>query len=186
MPNTTFVTTLLALVLASASNAAAAHGNHTTSQAKPSPFIGITQTSLKIKLDTLPNATWKADAIGVNAGLPLTNNIWLEAKGLKGTNSTSINNTRRELDHYIGLNLVGRLPIISTGFSLYGSVGAGQTKLSTTGPGIQTSESNSSLGYGFGVMYNTGPFNFRVGYESLFNDDGIEIDGMNVSGGYRF
>jgi hypothetical protein len=58
--------------------------------------------------------------------------------------------------------------------------------LSTTGPGIARSESNSSLGYGFGVMYNTGPFNFRVGYESLFNDDGIEIDGVNVGGGYRF
>lgn len=186
MPNPTFTTTLLACILAIASQSAAANGNEPNIEVNPSPFIGIIQTSLKIKFDKLPNETWKADAIGVNAGLNVTNNIWLEAKALKGTSSTSVNNTRRELNHYLGFNLVGRLPIISTDFSLYGSVGAGQTKLTTTGPGIRTSQSGSSWNYGFGVMYNTGPLNLRIGYESLFNDGGTEIDGVNIGGSYHF
>lgn len=153
---------------------------------KPSPFIGLTHTSLKIKFDELPDTTWRSDAVGVTAGIPLADNVWLEAKALKGTNSTTQSNIRMELDHYLGINLVGRLPIISTGFSLYGSVGAGKTKLTTSTPGFQTSESDTSLGYGFGVMYNNGPFNFRVGYENLYSDEGTEIDGVNVSGLYRF
>ena len=153
---------------------------------KPSPFIGLTHTSLKIKLDDLPNTTWRTDAIGVTAGIPLTNNVWLEAKALKGTSGTTQSNIRMELDHYLGINLIGRLPIITTGFSLYGSVGAGKTKLTASAPGFQASESDTGLGYGFGVMYNSGPFNFRVGYENLYSDDGTEIDGMNVAGSYRF
>lgn len=153
---------------------------------KPSPFIGLTHTSLKIKFDDLPNTTWRTDAVGVNAGVPLTNNVWLEAKALKGINGTTQNNVRMELDHYLGINLLGRLPIITTGFSLYGSIGAGKTKLTASAPGVQANASDTGLGYGFGVMYSTGPLNFRIGYENLYSDDGTEIDGVNVGGSYRF
>ena len=153
---------------------------------KPSPFIGLTHTSLKIKFDDLPDTTWRTDAVGVNAGIPLTDNVWLEAKALKGTSGTTQNNVRMELDHYLGINLIGRLPIITTGFSLYGSIGAGKTKLTASGPGFQASASETGLGYGFGVMYSTGPLNFRIGYENLYSDEGAEIDGVNVAGSYRF
>lgn len=152
----------------------------------PSPSLGLVHTSLKIKFDDLPNTTWKADAIGVNAGLPLTNNVWLEAKALKGINSTTQGNVRMELDHYLGINLVGRLPITTTGFSLYGSVGAGKTKLTASAPGLDGSASETGMSYGYGVMYNTGPFNLRIGYENLYNEDGAEIDGWNVGASYRF
>ena len=182
MPNTKLKTTILACSVAFVSHTVAAQGN----QPKSSPFIGLTQTSLKIKFDELPNNSWKTDAIGVNAGFPLTTNLWLEAKALKGTSGSSQGNVRIELDHYLGINLVGRAPIATTGFSFYGSIGAGQTKLTASAPGLRVKESDSSLSYGFGAMYNTGPFNFRIGYENLYSDDGVEIDGVNIGGSYRF
>lgn len=153
---------------------------------KSSPFVGLAQSSLKIKLNDLPDASWKANAVGVNAGIPITDHLWLEAKALKGTSNSTNNILQIELDHYLGASLVGRWPIISTGFSLYGSVGAGKIKLTGSIPGVQVSESDSSLSYGFGVMYTTGPLNLRVGYENLYSDDDLEIDGLNVAGTYQF
>lgn len=152
-----------------------------------SPTIGLSYTSLKIKLDDLPNADWKTDAIGIQGSIPLTDNIWTEAKLLTGTNSNTSFGVRMDLDHYIGVNLLGRLPILTTGFSLYGSVGVGSTRLTASAPGFaDESYSDSGLGYGFGLMYSTGPLDLRVGYESLYSDEGIEVDGMNLSGSYRF
>lgn len=178
----TYTTLALALLLGTTAHNAAAQGTQTTLR----PFIGLTQTSLKIKFDNLPNSSFRSDAIGLTGGLPLTENLWLEAKALKGTSGDTLGVNRVELDHYLGASLVGRLPIISTGFSLYGSVGAGVTKLSANGNGTQASESDTGLGYGFGLMYSTGALNLRIGYESLYSQDGVEIDGVNVGGSYRF
>lgn len=153
---------------------------------KTSPFIGVAHSSLKIKLDELPNFTRKIDAVGVNAGIPITDHFWLEAKVLKGIDNKTIDNLRIELDHYVGASLVGRLPIISTGFSLYGSVGAGKVKLTRSIPTEQISASETGVNYGFGLMYSTGPLNFRVGYENLYSDEGADIEGLNVGGSLQF
>ena len=151
------------------------------------PYIGIVQTSLKIKMPGTTIGTIKVTGTGVNMGYKLNEYMSLEGKYISGTKDTQYLNGSVELDTQIGASVLGKLPIAKTGFSGYGSLGINRTALTSKLIGyVPASDNYSALGYGFGLMYTYDSLNLRAGYEQMYRKDDISIKGLNLAGSLDF
>lgn len=103
-----------------------------------------------------------------------------------GANDANISGVEIEIDSFIAANVLASYPIGNQGFSVFGTLGYGRAEISASAPGISESASESSANYGFGLMYTTGPWSVRGGYESLFDKGGTEATGVTLTATYAF
>lgn len=159
----------LASILALSATAASAQGL----------YAGVQYSGTQLKED---GTALKADlnGFGVVGGYHINENVAVEGRYLTGVGSDTIQGAKVELDDYIGVNLIGSIPL-GDGFSGYGSVGYGQASIKLSGGGASVRESDSSVSYGIGLQYKMTNYTIRGGYESLYDKDSLSAQGVTVT-----
>ena len=51
---------------------------------------------------------------------------------------------------------------------------------------VRVTDRDTGMSYGGGVQYDMGNLGLRAGYESIYDSNGIEVDGIKITGIYRF
>ena len=125
-------------------------------------------------------------ALGVAGGVKLNEFLAAEVRLATGANDEDLGNgVSFGLESYIGAQLVGSLPL-DKNFSLYGTLGYGEAEVQASQGNVRITDSDTGLSYGAGVQYDMGNLGLRVGYESIYDSNGIEVDGFKLTGIYRF
>jgi outer membrane autotransporter protein len=72
-------------------------------------------------------------------------------------------------------------------FELFGRLGWARTKVKVSGAGGSASGSDNDFAYGVGANYNFNPRTYvGLDYMRLLDKDGVKVNGLTVSVGYRF
>ncbi|MCR2746210.1 porin family protein [Limnobacter parvus] len=149
------------------------------------PYLGAAYNNLSITDSRIGGVELDVDTLGVVGGYELSPNLAIEGRLLTGVDEETSGPFRAEIDSYIGVNLLGKLPL-NNEFSLYGTLGYGLLDANISGPGFNTSDDDGGMSYGGGVMFTTGNVNIRAGYEMLYDKDNIEAEGLNLTATFAF
>lgn len=149
-------------------------------------YLGASYTDFRLEETTTPGAKVDLGIAGILAGYRFTENFALEGRVSMGANDGNLGPAEFEIDSFVAVNVLGSIPLGNQGFSLYGTLGYGRAEISVTAPGLSGSDSETSANYGFGLMYTTGPWSVRGGYESLFDKNDLEATGVTLTATYAF
>lgn len=147
-------------------------------------YAGAQLVSVKLEIDSM-GVSADLNGLGLLGGYRLTDNFALEGRYITGIGDDTIFNVKTELESYVGVNLLGNFPL-NKDFSLYGSLGYGNTAIQFSGVGGVAEADESSASYGAGLQYSTGQFTVRGGYESLYDKDDESIGGLNLTATMSF
>lgn len=158
----------------------------TAASAAEGLYAGATYSTISVTDSSVPGVKVDLDALGVLGGYRFNDHVAVEGRLSTGVKDERLGNAKFSLDSYVGVNALGTLPLNASGFSLYGTLGYGRVEVSVSAPGVSASGSETSVSYGAGLMFTSGRFAVRGGYESLFDKQGVEGDGVTLTATYAF
>lgn len=150
------------------------------------PYIGVDYMMSDIKISN-ENATPKSALI--RAGIS-NNNMAFEAHYLASSSSDHIYNAEFNLDKSLALYFVMQSDVVN-GFGIDVSVGYAKNQVVVSNPSTSINGDYKYDGFSWGVaMHQQIPYlentQIRLGYQSLFKGDDIEIIGYTLGFVYHF
>lgn len=147
-------------------------------------YAGAQFVSVELEEDSL-GLSADLNGLGLLGGYRFNENIAIEGRYITGVGDDTILGVKTELESYVGVNLLGNIPL-AEGFSLYGSLGYGNATIRLSDNTGAVEDDDSSVSYGAGLQYTAGNFALRGGYESLYDKDGVSAAGLNVTATFSF
>jgi opacity protein-like surface antigen len=135
---------------------------------------------------TLPagHISFDEGVLVARGGYLFNRNFAVEAMAAAGLSSGSINGVTLKVDSAYGVYLKGQVEV-ARNFELYARAGWARTTLSSNV--VSGTGSDNSFSYGAGAQYLFNRNWYVQGeYTSLYDKDGITINGAAVGVGYRF
>lgn len=150
------------------------------------PYIGVDYMMSDIEISN-ENANPKAALL--RAGIR-NNNMAFEAHYLTSNSSDNIYNTELNLDQSLGLYFVMQSEVVN-GFGLDVSLGYAKNEVVVSNPSTSINSDYEYNGFSWGVaIHQQIPYlestQIRLGYQSLFKGDDIEIVGYTLGFVYHF
>ncbi len=157
---------------------------------EPHPYFGLGYTFADIELDLsgygLGTPSADNGLLGAIFGYRFHKNFALDFRGYGNTSDDDIYGVNVEIDRMYSVLAKGILPVNDNVY-FYGMVGAGDTKATASAGGISLSDSDEDFQYGVGMSVTNGtPLETQIEWMKLYDDDGLEITGININIVYNF
>jgi predicted porin len=156
----------------------------TAAQAQTSPVYGeIGYTMLKMKAE---GESVKPNALRGIVGYTLHPNVAVEGMLAFGVGDDSINGVDVKLQHAYGAYVKPKFDVTPQ-FEVFGRLGFTEAKFKATDAAGSESDSDNDFSYGLGAAYRFNPrMSVGLDYMRYSDKDGVKVDGVTVSFGYRF
>ncbi|MCQ8895434.1 porin family protein [Limnobacter humi] len=149
-------------------------------------YAGVGYNNLDLTSESAPGFKANVDLLSAILGYKINPNLAVEGRIGAGVNDDTFGASSLEVDSYMGANVLGTLPLSAHNWSLYGTLGYGYASFKGRANGVGFKDDKGSLNYGAGVMYSTGPYSVRAGYEALYDRGNSQADGFALTATYAF
>ena len=135
---------------------------------------------------TLPSEhlSFNQNTLVARAGFNFNRNFAVEAMGAVGLSSGSVNGVTLKVNSAFGVYLKGQVEV-APHFELYARAGMARTTLSTNVASGTGSDNSFSYGAGAQYLFNRNWY-LQGEYTSLYDKDGVRINGPAIGVGCRF
>ncbi|EJE4162538.1 outer membrane beta-barrel protein [Vibrio parahaemolyticus] len=174
---------LLAILALSFTSVSQGKQYNNVSEFEPFGYLGIgyQYADADINLGSLGSYSLNNSLLGAMFGYRFHQNFGVEVRGYGSVSDDELYGISLEVERNFALLAKGLVPL-GENVDLYGLLGYGKITASADG----ASESDEDLQYGIGFAFNKGtPLELQIEWMKLYDDNGLDLSGINLNIVYR-